>query len=182
MYRLHKRRRGAAAAGLSCDETGLFLGDDCPLVLPLGQKDAYAAASLDDVRRGLSAAYGIQIDAEPLMPALSRVASFMSEERWGVAKVAALQLRLPDVADVERLIKRISSEPLERFNPNHYGPGTRGGQFAPATDDDNGSKAFRAQSTGSAVFWTSRTARRKYEPAVRWLGATIIQTISRLAI
>ncbi len=56
----------------------------------------------------------------------------MSEGKWVLAKIAAVQLRMPDLPDDESVIRVQKAAGLRRFNPNHYPANSgRGGQFAP---------------------------------------------------
>ena len=142
LFTLHDRcmRKGASLLGLSCDPDGLHLGD-CALVR--AARDAqgrrlYEPRALGEINAVLSAAYGREIEFASRMPGLCRVSQHLSEDKLALAQITALHLRLPDLPD-EAAVERLSkAEALLRFNPNHFGPGPRHGQFAPAGESENG--------------------------------------------
>jgi hypothetical protein len=52
-----------------------------------------------------------------------------------MARIAAVQLRVPDLPDDATASRLCKADELLRFNSNHYPAGSsRGGQFAPAED------------------------------------------------
>ncbi len=72
----------------------------------------------------------------------------------GASKRSAVQRLHDDVVslgascDCARIITgRKSGERLWRFNPNHYGPGERGGQFAPTDEGGTGASATTGPQT-----------------------------------
>jgi hypothetical protein len=64
------------------------------------------------------------LDWTRLNGAVGRAARFLTEGRLDAARKAVEAVQLP--------------QPLAKFNPNHFGPGPRGGQFAPADVVDAG--------------------------------------------
>jgi hypothetical protein len=84
-----------------CDENGVRLGG-CSLVTR--DKDDhqtfYRLRSLGDLGGLLSAAYGATTDADRHHATLQRVAGLMSAGRLGLAQIAAIQMRLPDLPAV----------------------------------------------------------------------------------
>jgi hypothetical protein len=134
--RLHERAPGGRPGrrGLSCDEDGLFFGGECSLVAPVvqGGRKSYQVRAAGEISRALSSEYGVPFDASPYLPALRRIADQMTTGQWGLAKISALQMRLPEPAT------RREPQKLRRFNPNHYPPGPKGGQFAPRDAGGNG--------------------------------------------
>jgi hypothetical protein len=133
IFRLSDRCDGSAR-GLACDRDGLFFGGYALVTaakkLVTAAKntrghDAYEPRGLDEINWALSAAYGVEVDFTSRMPGLTLAARYLSEGKWALAQIAALQLRIPDLPDdaaVERLRK---IEAFQRGNPNHFGPGPR---------------------------------------------------------
>jgi hypothetical protein len=171
MFRLGDRRDGSAR-GLACDRGGVFLGGYA-LVTAAKEargRSAYEPRRLDEINAALSAAYGGTVDFASRMPGLRLAARYLSEGKWALAQIAALQLRLPDPPDdaaVERLRK---AEALQRGNPNHFGPGPKGGQFAPRSGGGNVQTAASEQTTGSKVSPRDKNFLDKYYDAVSRLA------------
>ena len=121
--------------GLSCDEGDVFIGGDCALVAPTTDvmgRPVYRARSLVEINGILSAAYRRPIDFSDRMPALLQAADYMTAGDWVMAKIAAVQLRVPDLPDDAAALRLRKADELLRFNSNHYPAGSsRGGQFAP---------------------------------------------------
>jgi uncharacterized protein DUF4329 len=136
-FRLCERRQSSVAVvrGLSCDEGGIFLGGDCALVAPTTDamgRPVYRARSPVEINGILSAAYRRPIDFSDRMPGLLRAADHMTAGDWVMAKIAAVQLRVPDLPDDAAALRLRKADDLLRFNANHYPAGSsRGGQFAP---------------------------------------------------
>ena len=134
-FKLWERRSDAVVRGLSCDEAGIFLGGDCaPLTLTTDTigGPVYRARSLAEINYVLSAAYGRQVEFSDRMPGLRLAARYMTAGDWVLARIAAVQLRVPDLSDNEAVARLRKADTLLRFNPNHYPAGSsRGGQFAP---------------------------------------------------
>ena len=112
IYRLSDRRErdGKRPRGLSCDEDGVFLAGDVPIV-PLvrdGKGDrAYRVRDLGEINFLLSAALGRRLDFSNRASQLHLIAGYMTEGKWVLAKIAALHLRAPDLPDdfaVERIL------------------------------------------------------------------------------
>jgi Domain of unknown function (DUF4329) len=155
IFKLSDRRRSARgfSRGLACDEDGVFLGD-VPLAVPeIGESGCrvYRTRFLDDISRLLSAGYGIPVDFTSRMPGLRQTARYMSEGKWVLAKIAAVQLRMPDLPDDESVIRLQKAAGLRRFNPNHYPANSgRGGQFAPTAQGDDGPKERDSDQGGAS--------------------------------
>jgi hypothetical protein len=85
--------------GLSCTEEGLFLGGT-PLV---ERRDArFFVRPQPDLERLLSRAYGAEIGLDRVMPGLAVVSSALGRSDLCLARIAAVQLRLPDVTDAAK--------------------------------------------------------------------------------
>jgi hypothetical protein len=132
MYRLEKRLGASdgVGLGLSCDEAGLRLAGECVLIGPDADNEHWFRVSdIEEINRALSAGYGADIDLSSRLPALERLAKLMSEGKWGLAGIAALQLRLPPLPDEAALARLRKVEQLLRGNPYHLPAGPGGGQF-----------------------------------------------------
>jgi hypothetical protein len=109
-YALCDRRAGSATYGLSCDEEGVFLAGDIRLVtrdLDSAGQAVYKTRPVSEVGWLLTKSYGAEVDFSNQIQGLKRVAAYMTEGRWVLAKITAVQLRfpeLPDNAAVQRAI------------------------------------------------------------------------------
>jgi hypothetical protein len=103
-YSLSKRQNdNASIRGLSCDEDGIFIAGDVALVTKVceaGDRPVYTLRKNAEIALLLLKAYGSGIDLSNHIEGLSRVARHMTEGKWVLAKIAAVQLRLPEVTDV----------------------------------------------------------------------------------
>ncbi|HWE72528.1 MAG TPA: hypothetical protein VG328_05155 [Stellaceae bacterium] len=102
--------------GLSCDEHGVFLAGDVPLIY---RGSAGRSGSLYVVRhmwfvrgpnskfcwRQRTAKNGIAQVAS-----LQLIARYMNEKKWALAKIASVQLRLPEISDDLGLAKLLATE------------------------------------------------------------------------
>src|SRR5690349_4281979 len=101
-YALCDRRlsSGATLRGVSCDEDGVFLGGEVPLVMRfLGRegKPIYRRRSPPEINFLFSSGYGPDADFSDRIASLSSIARYMSDGRWVLAKIATVHLRLPDL-------------------------------------------------------------------------------------
>jgi hypothetical protein len=81
-------------AGLSCDETGLFLGE-----APLLERDpaqGWRARPLAELNAAAGEAYRLPVDFGAKLEGLRTVAGALNRGETALARIAALQLRLPD--------------------------------------------------------------------------------------
>jgi hypothetical protein len=81
-------------AGLWCDETGLFLGD-----APLLERDpaqGWRARPLAELNAAAGEAYRLPVDFGAKLEGLRTVAGALNRGETALARIAALQLRLPD--------------------------------------------------------------------------------------
>ena len=134
LFKLCQREKGAVALGLSCDQEGIFFAGDYALVTPITDatgRSVYRVRPLAEINVALSAAYGRAVDFSDRMAGLRLAARYLSAGDWALAKIAAVQLRVPDLPDAAAVSRLRKAEELLRFNPNHYPAGSgRGGQFA----------------------------------------------------
>lgn len=107
---------------LICDADGIRLPPD--IVLAEWRGAVIVPHHAHDIFRRLAPEFGVDLDWARLNFAVGRAARFLTEGRLAAARKAVETVRLP--------------QPLAKFNPNHYGPGPRGGQFAPADGSDAG--------------------------------------------
>jgi len=135
-HKLHRRDAANARAvrGLSCDPAGVYFGGDCALITPqdVNGRTVYRVRAVKEINKALSAGFGAEVDITRRLPALRRIAELMTEGRWGLAQITALQMRLPELADDEAVERLLKAEDLMRFNPNHKPAGPGGGQFTTA--------------------------------------------------
>jgi hypothetical protein len=99
--------------GLSCDEGGIFLAGEVPLITPSANADGrivYKARSEQECGQLVTTAYGRSTDFSNQIAGLNRVAQYMTEGKWVVAKIAAVQLRWPDLPDDIALAKLMIAE------------------------------------------------------------------------
>jgi len=134
MFKLCQRNSGGAVLGLSCDEEGIFLAGDYALVTRITDatgRRLYCARPTAEINVALSAAYGWPVDFSDRMAGLRLAARYLTAGEGALAKMAAVQLRIPDLPDAATVSRLRKAEELLRFNSNHYPAGTpEGGQFA----------------------------------------------------
>src|SRR5207244_4098899 len=87
---------GGQSLGLFCTPDGLFLGGTA-LIERRGS--AFAVRPPDELARLLGRAYGSGVALERVAPGLATVASALAKSNLPLAQIAALYLRLPDLAD-----------------------------------------------------------------------------------
>lgn len=139
LFKLCQRQpTGGSALGLSCDEDGVFFAGNCALATPITDATGrrfYRARPLAEINVVLSAAYGRPVDFTDRMAGLRLAARYLTAGDWVLARIAAVQLRVPDLPDTAAALRLRNADELLRFNANHYPAGSsRGGQFAPAED------------------------------------------------
>src|SRR5215471_10879936 len=152
-FRLWPRRPpdGSLPLGLSLDDEGLLLAGNCRLIhacLDRAGHLFYRARPASQLSSLLSAAYGEPIDATPIYPAVERIAKFMTEHDWSRARLAALHLHLPELADqiaatrilkADALLKVTASfDPLKHPRWPKGSQDEHGGEFRPASDESQG--------------------------------------------
>jgi hypothetical protein len=139
---------GERCLGPSCNEDGLFLGRTPLLELDNNQ---FAVRDPRELERVMSAAYGYNVALESRMGGLRAVAKALNAGDLCRATIAAVMLRLPDLASYparqkleteDRLIKAeraLWTKVVPPFDPRkhpRWPPGqSQGGRFRPANDD-----------------------------------------------
>lgn len=146
---------GPDALGLSCARAGLFLAGTA-LVEKCDNR--YVIRPPHEIEALVDEAYAGKLARRRLTSGLNAVANALNDGNLCRARIAAVHLRLPPLAgpharnmleltDLLLKLERRDAAPtdrLVRFNPNHYGPGPRGGQFAPADGSDAGEVPSRS--------------------------------------
>jgi hypothetical protein len=145
--------------GLACTEQGLMLGRTALIE----QRDGrFVVRERAEIERLLSRAYRKQLSVDRIMSALATVTAALNANDQGLARIAAVHLRIPDLPDLaardameaeDVLIKCLRQRELKDEirkaspdDPKHPGwpagtEGGRGGQFRPK----DGSEAVTAQ-------------------------------------
>jgi hypothetical protein len=82
--------------GLACTEQGLVLGRTALIERRDGRFVVRGQSEIDCL---LSLAYGHEASAQRLMPGLATVAAALNTDDQGLARIAAVQLRIPDLPD-----------------------------------------------------------------------------------
>jgi hypothetical protein len=144
----------ALIRGLSCDEDGVFLAGDVSLICrgSTGSSDpSYAARPSSELEILLAAAYGDEWDFSVQIAGLQVVARYMNEEKWALAKIASVHLRLPEISDDLALAKLLATEAryfaeAARAVIKNPGPGV---EQSPNTTF-RGSHVFRRAKTAAA--------------------------------
>jgi hypothetical protein len=137
---------GADNLGLACTEQGLVLGRTALIERRDGR---FVVREQSEIECLFSLAYGREATAQRLMPGLATVASALNANDQGLARIAAVHLRIPDLPDqaardameaADFLIKYARDEGGGDWNPaQHPRAGTppNPGWFAP-TDGAGG--------------------------------------------
>jgi hypothetical protein len=82
--------------GLACTKDGLFLGRT-PLIERQGTR--FATRKWTEIERLLSRAYGTDLAVDRLLPGLATVTAALNANDPGLARIAAVHLRIPDLPD-----------------------------------------------------------------------------------
>jgi hypothetical protein len=113
-YALSERSRGSTENyGLSCDEEGIFLAGDIPLVtrsFDSAGRAIYETRSLSEIGLLLAKSYGSEVDFSNQVRSLARVAGYMTDGKWVLAKTAAVQMRFPVLEDKIAVRKAVAAE------------------------------------------------------------------------
>ena len=101
-YALCDRGDGALVSlrGISCDEDGVFLAGEVPLVSRSSDEfgaTVYKRRPAPEINFLFFNAYGPDIDLSDRIASLNPIARHLSESKFALAKIAAVQLRLPDL-------------------------------------------------------------------------------------
>jgi hypothetical protein len=133
--------------GLAFSDQGLLLGNTALIERRDGR---FVVRECSVVESLLWRAYGQSFSVERIMPGLATVATALNANDQGLARIAAVHLRLPDLSDrsvrdgiaaLDVLIKYARDEVHKASpdDPKHPGwpagtPGGRGGKFRPKND------------------------------------------------
>jgi len=116
-----------------CDADGIRLSPN--FVLAERRGAIIVPHHAHEIFRRLAPEFGADLDWARLNGAVGRAARFLTAGRFDAARKAVEAVRLP--------------QRFAKFNPNHYGPGPRGGQFAPAGDDGSSEGDGRSDGSGA---------------------------------
>ena len=147
---------GPQSLGLSCDADGLFLGPT-----PLLQRSAsrgFAPRPQAELERILARGFGVGVWLDRLMPGLVAVSSALNADNLCGARIAAVQLRIPDLPDVltrldmqlediqlslDRVSKTTAAGDWDPAEHPRTGTPPNPGWFAPTGDDGEFDGALR---------------------------------------
>jgi hypothetical protein len=174
-------------AGLSCDGAGLVLGET-----PLLERDAalgWRLRPLDELNAAGAACYGLPVDFAAKLAGLRAAAAALDRGEVALAKIAALQLCLPDPPPLSKgplaegafieLAYALQSSGIlaktfdEAKHPRWPGgsPDHQGGQFAPA--GEAGADAEAASPPLTPVGLVKPLANLAYDPDAQKLAEAI---------
>jgi hypothetical protein len=176
--------------GLACTERGLMLGRTA---LIERCDECFVVRERSEIEQLLSRAYRTKLNVDRLMPGLATVASALNANDQGLARIAAVHLRIPDLPETaardameaeDLLIKYVRQRELTHEirkaspdDPKHPGwpagtEGGRGGQFRPK----GGSDAVIAQDI------KERIARIKARLALRIEALAVLRLAAELMV
>jgi hypothetical protein len=176
--------------GLACTEQGLVLGRTA---LIERRDTGFVARERSDLEHLLGCAYRTKLSVDRLMPGLATVASALNANDQGLARIAAVHLRIPDLPDLaardameaeDVLIKYRRQRELKAEirkassdDPKHPGwpagtEGGRGGQFRPK----DGAEAVIAQDV------IERIQRIKARRALRTEALAVLRLAAELLV
>jgi hypothetical protein len=176
--------------GLACTERGLMLGRTALIERCDG---CFVVRERSEIEQLLSRAYRTKLNVDRLMPGLATVASALNANDQGLARIAAVHLRIPDLPETaardameaeDLLIKYVRQRELTHEirkaspdDPKHPGwpagtEGGRGGQFRP----EGGSDAVIAQDI------KERIARIKARLALRIEALAVLRLAAELMV
>jgi hypothetical protein len=176
--------------GLTCTEQGLMLGRTALIERCDG---CFVVRERSEIEQLLSRAYRTKLNVNRLMPGLATVATALNANDQGLARIAAVHLRIPDLPDLaardameveDVLIKYLNQLELKDEirkaspdDPKHPGwpagtEGGRGGQFRPK----DGSEAVVAQDV------IERIQRIKARRALRTEALAVLRLAAELAV
>lgn len=150
-FRLWPRRPpdGSLPLGLSLDDEGLLLAGNCRLIeacLDRVGRLFYRTRSPAELSALLSTAYGQPVDTTAIHGAVERIAKLMTERNWSRARLAALHLRFPELADTSAAIRVLKTDALLKvsasFDPLKHprwpkgSQAGHGGEFRPSDGGD----------------------------------------------
>jgi hypothetical protein len=137
---------GDGNLGLACSDEGLLLGRT-PLIER--RNGRFAVRERSEIERLLQRAYGAELPLERLMAGLATVASALNASDPGLARIAAVHLRIPDLPSLTAREAMEATDILIKsadWNPAlHPRTGTppNPGWFAPGGGSDSGSPSIR---------------------------------------
>jgi hypothetical protein len=131
------RGRALGSNTLACGHDGIYLWPGTPLTERQGA--AIRPRDAQEIYRAVAVLHGTAANTPGFFAGLARAARLLCQGNVEKALALLARIELPPV----RREGIALLEKFAKFNPNHYGPGPQGGQFAPDdgdpadTDDDN---------------------------------------------
>jgi hypothetical protein len=129
----------ARIRGLSCDDEGVFIAGDVPLIFrhtTTLRGIFYRPRPALEIQTLLAAAYGAERDFSAPIAGLQLVARYMNESKWILAKIASVHLRLPEGDDDLALAKLLATQAGYLGKRCSDGDGRSGGPIRLATKRD----------------------------------------------
>jgi len=117
IWRLSEYHQGNL--GLACTEDGLFLGRT-PLIERQGAR--FAVRTRTEIERLLSRAYEADLAVDRLLPGLATVMTAMNAHDPGLARIAAVHLRIPDLPDQAARERLEAEDTLIKLIDRHSAP------------------------------------------------------------
>jgi hypothetical protein len=114
VWRLNEYHEGNL--GLACTEEGLVLGRTA---LIERQEAKFAVRERTEIERLLSRAYGTDLPVDRLMSGLATVAIALNANDPGLARIAAVHLRIPDLANLAARDRLEAEDILIKSNYRH---------------------------------------------------------------
>jgi hypothetical protein len=105
--------------GLACTDQGLLLGRT-PLIER--RESRFVVRERDAIEQLLSHAYRTNYSADRIMPGLATVAAALNAGDQGLARIAAVHLRLPDLPDRVARDAMEAMDVLLKYAPNDWNP------------------------------------------------------------
>lgn len=109
VWRLNEYHEGNLS--LACTEEGLVLGRTA---LIERQETKFAVRERTEIERLLGRAYGTDLPVDRLMSGLATVATALNANDPGLARIAAVHLRIPDLPDLAARA-RLEAEDARRY-------------------------------------------------------------------
>lgn len=175
--------------GLSCDECGVFLGG-VPLLEHApnsADEKRLTPRPIDDLSREFGMLYGVPIDMGGKQGGLSTVANALNRGNLALAKIASVQMRLPDLPrfsamneNAAKLVSLLRRGGLlkEAWDPAKHprwpagSPDSQGGEFAPA--DSDSSDTSQADGTRSPSPIVSDRCAEEWADAHKFCGGLLL--------
>jgi len=104
-----------------CNDDGVFIGPGCALIraeTDLAGHTSYKLRARSEVARLLDAGYGFHLGLDALMSRLDAIAKALDDGNATLARIGALQLGLPELADGAAVNRMAAADRLLKYNYN----------------------------------------------------------------